>query len=495
MRSVARWLVDQARGRSGPRVARLFHRLLALVALDAWLSLAVQVGPLLSRRGLLPVAPFLEQARTAGLGAFDIPTLFWFGASDRALSLGAWAGVGLALAALLGFAPRLALAASTALYLSFVVAGRTFFSFQWDNLLLECGLLAVLLPRDRTRPWVHLLFRLVLFKLYFESGIAKWQSHLGDWQDGSAMTFYYETAPLPARLAWLAHALPAAWHHFESRATLVLELVVPFGIFAGRRARLATCALFTAFQIANAATANYGFFCYLATALHVFLLDERDLERATEFLCDRVKALRRIWRDRTTWPMPVSTRLGRILAALFSTAFVAISLCEGIVSFTRWERFADAVAPFERRWAPFRLVNTYHLFAHITRERIEPEIQTLDEDRWVAHDLRHKPGDLLRAPGYVAPHQPRLDFQLWFYGLGFRSGAPEYVVNLVDRVCRDPGAVEELFAAPLPRAPRAARIAYFRYHFTTPDERRASGAWWRREPLGATRPIDCAAPN
>ena len=86
----------------------------------------------------------------------------------------------------------------------------------------------------RPAPLVHFLFRLVLFKLYFESGVAKWQSDLGDWQDGSAMTYYYETAPLPTWLAFTAHHLPVWWHHLESRATLALELAVPFLIFGPR---------------------------------------------------------------------------------------------------------------------------------------------------------------------------------------------------------------------------------------------------------------------
>src|SRR5262249_35544629 len=141
-------------------------------------------------------------------------------------------------------------------------------------------LLATLLPRGRRAPWAHFLFRVLLFKLYVESGIAKWGSYLHDWHDGSAMTFYYETAPLPARLAWNAHALPASWHHFESWFTLFFELVVPFGIFLPRRGRLATLLVLTVFQIVNLATANYGFFCYLALALHLFLLDDRDVIRA-----------------------------------------------------------------------------------------------------------------------------------------------------------------------------------------------------------------------
>jgi hypothetical protein len=144
-----------------------------------------------------------------------------------------------------------------------------------------------------------------------------------------------------------------------------------------------------------------------------------------------------------------------------------------------------------RLFAPYRLVSTYHLFAAITRDRIEPELQTFDGSSWTPHDMLHKPGAEDRAPHLVAPHQPRVDFQLWFYGLSFQRGAPPYVVALLDRACHDPAAIQALYPGPLPEAPRAARMAFYQYHFTTPDERRATGAWWKRTWLGATRPLAC----
>ena len=137
---------------------------------------------------------------------------------------------------------------------------RSFLSFQWDNLLLECGLLGALVSPNKRVPWVTFLLRVALFKLYFESGLAKYQSPIGDWKDGSAMAYYYETAPIPTWLAWYAHHLPRAWHALESHITLVFELGVPFLIFAPRPARLVAFGVFSGFQLLNIATANYGFF-------------------------------------------------------------------------------------------------------------------------------------------------------------------------------------------------------------------------------------------
>jgi hypothetical protein len=481
---------------SGPDVARAFGMLFALISLVAWLSLGVQVRRLVGSHGLLPLADFVDAARAAGLAhASRLPTIFLWTQSDGALVAGVAAGVALSLAALFGLARRACFALSTLLYLSYVVAGRVFLGFQWDNLLLECGLLAAFLPANRGAPVTHFLFRALLFKLYFESGIAKWQSPLHDWHDGSAMTYYYETAPLPTALAFYAHNLPAWWHHLESRATLVLELVVPFAIFGPRRARLGAAVALTGFQVLNAATANYGFFCYLAAALHVFLLDDADLGRLRRFLLPHAApgaAPRR--------------RLARVAAGLGAAAYLMLSLAEGAFAFGGGGGepgpVLGALAPALELAETPRLVNTYHLFASITRERVEPEFQTLapgadeaDEGAWTGHDLRHKPGAPTRRPDFVAPHQPRLDFQLWFHGLSYRR-QPPYVHVLLERMCEDSAAVRPFFSdspSPLPEHPRAVRVVYWQYHFTTPAEKRATGAWWRRERLGATVPVRCAS--
>jgi hypothetical protein len=483
--------------------------------LGAWISLAIQIEALVGSRGLLPAAPYVEAVRAARQSWLDVPTIFlWLDPGDATLASGTLLGAALSVAALSGVAPRVCIGMSTVLYLSYVTVGRTFLSFQWDNLLLECGALAVFLPRDRPARWIHVLLRILLFKLYFESGIAKWRSPFGDWHDGSAMTFYYETAPLPARAAWFAHALPGSWHHLESWLTLVLELLLPFGIFGPRRLRLAVAASFTGFQIVNAATANYGFFCYLSAALHVFLLNEGDVLRARSWLrrrsvflsksMARVRLLRIRMRrlflrnGPAQGPMPgkeSSARRKRLRvggAAAVAGIYIAASL---LGPFVRFGSPRELPVPF--RWlssliSPLRLVNTYHLFAQITRERIEPELQvSTDGSTFFAVPFRYKPGDPLRAPGIVAPHQPRLDFQLWFYGLSFRRGMPPYVTALLDRVCHDPDAVQHFFPDPLPREAVAARMAFFRYHFTTPAERESTGAWWKREELGALTPLRC----
>ena len=166
----------------------MHDRLLAICALAAWLSLLVQVKLLIGSEGLLPIAPLVRSYEAVDRALFpSFPSFLVFFPSDTAIMAGAVLGVVLSLLALFGAAPRIAFALSAPLYLGYAVAGRELMSFQWDNLLVECLVLAAFVPRKRNSPGTHWVMRLLLFKVYFESGIAKAGSYLGDWFDGSAM--------------------------------------------------------------------------------------------------------------------------------------------------------------------------------------------------------------------------------------------------------------------------------------------------------------------
>lgn len=463
---------------SGPAVARVFHALLALHFLVAWSSLGVQVLPLIGPDGLEPALDhFARLAARQDLGMLDAPSPFWFGASAPALVGGCVLGGALALAAAAGLAPRVLLPLSALLYLGYAHAAPTFLSFQWDNLLIEAGLLAALLPRDRASPLAHLALRLLLFKVFFESGLAKWASPRGDWQDGSAMAAYYETAPLPTPLASLFHHLPAWWHTLESWWVVGFELAVPVAIFGGRRLRALALGVFATFLVMNFATANYGFFVPLAGTLLVFLLDE-----------SHARAVLRLARREPPPLAPAPSRSARTLTAMLVGGWVALSTLGGLA------RFADAdLAPGVRRAAAaWRAANSYHLFTSITTQRLEPEFQTsLDGQTWTAQALHHKPGPADRRPPLVAPHQPRLDFQLWFYALRWQRSTPRYVVRLVEGLCHAPQRVQTFFDTPLPSDARAVRIVFHDLRFTDGETRRATGRWWDRLEVGATRTLSC----
>jgi len=467
---------------SGPVVARLFHAALALVFVLAFASLRVQLAPLLGTDGLAPIAEQVAAARPGGWWA--TPTVFWWGAGDAALRGATTLGLVAGALALVGVWPRVFLAIATLLYLSFVSIGAPFLQFQWDSLLVECGVLALLLPRDRPSQAAHLLLLFVAFKLYFESGLAKAWSPLGDWWDGSAMSYYYETAPLPGPLAWFAHNLPGWWHALESRATLAVELVAPVLLFCGRRGRLAALVVLTGFQLVNLATANYGFFVWLALALHLFMLRDADLLRLYARLPGR-RVWRRVLLPREGARAPAWPRLRAALLGGFAVVYLALSLVTARVE------LGGAAGPWaaalQRHTGQLHVFNAYHLFAQITRVRVEPEFAAYEAGAWRTYDMFYKPGPLDRAPPLVAPHQPRLDFMLWFHGLRARRAPPGYVRRLLRMLCEAPERAQYFFATPLLARPSHVRVQYWRYAFTRPGE----PGWWRREPAAPELVMTC----
>ena len=168
------------------------------------------------------------------------------------------------------------------------------------------------------------------------------------------------------------------------------------------------------------------------------------------------------------------------------------SINSGWIAFGRGRaRHEGMLAELAEAYSELRVANVYRLFGHITRERIEPQLETWTDGAWHEADLWYKPGDPRRRPPYVAPHQPRLDFRLWFYGLSFQRGMPGYVARLLELVCDRPGHVQPLFADPLPAEPTAVRLSFHRYRFASLAEHERSGVYWTREALAALPPRRC----
>jgi hypothetical protein len=464
----------------GPLTARLYLRLLALVSLVAWLSIGVQLRLLIGAHGLLPIARLLDEARAQGVSFFAFPTLFWLGASDTALSAAVALG---AAASLYGtIRPgRIWLAFSLPLYLSVSIAAQDFCAFQWDYLLVEASFLALFLDPRRPSRAAILLPRLLLFKLYFESGLSKLLSPVGDWTSGSAMVSYFETAPIPTSLGRVFHALPLGVLHGISWATLVVELGVPCLAFGPRLARRVAFVVLGGFQLVNFLTANYGFFVPLSMILHIWLLDDETLARL------------RLGRLLSSEP---PTRLARRVALAALIGWSTLSLGEARLAFgdeppegSLRARFYDAFVAARAAWAPWRVADVYHLFASVTTQRDEVilDVKEQPEGPWRELVFRYKPGPLDRPAPYIAPHQPRVDFSLWFHGLNPRGRLPLYLLRLQHALCVSPDRVAPLFVSPPPAHAAAVRVRYARYRMTP----LGAAQPWSREDLFARPTMRC----
>ena len=448
------------------RVQWLFWRLLGAVYALAFGSLAVQIGGLIGANGILPAGRYLSAAGPAlGAGRFwQLPTVFWIGSGDLALGLACWGGVALALLVVAGVVQRIALIGCYVLYLSLVTVGQDFLSFQWDTLLLETGFLAIFLGASPLIVW---LFRWLLFRLMFLSGSVKLLSGDPTWRTLAALRFHYHTQPLPTPVAWYMERLPE-WFQPASVAMMFgIELVVPFLVFGPRRLRLLAAAAFVFLQVLILLTGNYAFFNLLAIVLCVPLLDDERLRR-----------------------VPASPSLarnparGRVVAALVAALLLLTGGSRFVAEFT-------GLDPYPARFAPqFYIANTYGLFANMTTVRHEIVVEgSNDGSQWRPYEFKFKPGEVDRRPPWVAPHQPRLDWQMWFAALGgYREN--DWFVNFLYRLLKGSPAVEGLLGSnPFPGAPpRYVRALLYEYTFTDWPTRRATGAWWKRAPAGLYLP-------
>jgi hypothetical protein len=164
---------------------------------------------------------------------------------------------------------------------------------------------------------------------------------------------------------------------------------------------------------------------------------------------------------------------------------IALALYATVAAFLRGVLPGPLAAP-HRLLAPFRIANAYGLFAVMTEARYEIEFQgSLDGERWVAYPFRFKPQDPREPPGIYAPYQPRFDWNLWFASLGPPEASP-WVLRVQARLLEGSPSVLHLFRAdPFGgRRPEKVRAVVWRYWFTDPATKRATGAWWRRRLVG-----------
>ncbi len=494
----------------------LLVRALGLIFLTAFISLWVQIHGLVGENGILPAGDFMrsaaayfDQTGETFNRYFRLPTLGWIAAGNLALHTYCLLGVLCSLLVVIGRAPAAALAGCWLFYLTLVGLGQDFLSFQWDVLLLEAGLLVALIaPWCRrlelgriSRPLLGiLLVRWLLFRLMLESGAVKWLSGDLAWRNFSALQFHFETQPLPHWLSWHVHHLPAWLLKAATLGMFAIELLVPFLIFAPRRLRLFAAGAFAVLQFGIIATGNYGCFNWLTLVLCLALLDDRAFRDSMEWLKRKMPALAKskagLWAGRTfnqgdetraadaPPAQPVSTsrleRIRRRVLIAYAVTVVLIGLAQLDNVFGSRSRSGGPVTWLRSKVEPFRVVNTYGLFAVMTTSRPELIIEgSLDGVAWRPYVFKYKPGPLARRPPIVPLHMPRLDWQLWFAALQ-EGNPPRWLGNFAQRLFeRSPDVLDLLANDPFPdQPPRYMRVLAFDYRFSNSSMRKNTGHWW-----------------
>jgi hypothetical protein len=224
-------------------------------------------------------------------------------------------------------------------------------------------------------------------------------------------------------------------------------------------------------------TGNYNFFNLLTMALCIFLFDDAALSR---ILPARVAA-----RAREQTPKP-----GRGATAA-ATALALIVVPAGLN--TIWQDFTRTNLPIAGELAeavsPLLIVNSYGLFAIMTTTRPEIIIEGSDDGQsWREYTFRYKPGPVANGLAWNIPHQPRLDWQMWFAAYGTFAENRWFERLMLRMLEGSPSVLALLGSDPFPEhAPKYVRAELFDYHFADPAmhaQTGQTGQWWVRRLKG-----------
>ncbi len=449
-------------------LARLaFQRGLALVYLVAFLVALHQFRPLLGERGLLPVPEFVRAVPFK-----RSPSLFHWRYSDRLFGAVSWTGVALSAAALAGLTDVLPLplamlvwAILWGLYLSIVNVGQTFYGFGWETLLLEAGFLAIFLGNATTAVPLPLiiLLRWLVFRVEFGAGLIKIR---GDdcWRDLTCLYYHHETQPMPNPLSWWFHHLPKPFHRAEVLGNHFAQLVVPFLLFAPQPIASLAALVIVGTQSWLLLSGNFSWLNVITIVLAFTALDGPLLGAV----------------------VPIATPATE-LPAWYAAVVILVTGLIVVLSYRPARNLLSRRQLMNYSFDPLHLVNTYGAFGSVTKERYEVSVEGTEDvvitpqTEWLEYEFKAKPGDLARRPPQYAPYHLRLDWLMWFAAMSSPMYHEWFVPFLGKLLEADGPTLRLLRTDPFEgRRPQFVRARLWLYRFTTPDERRRTGAWWSR---------------
>ena len=459
----------------------LLQRGMAAIYVIAFIAVLRQFKPLLGERGLLPVPDFLE-----GHSFREAPSIFCWRYSDRLLVVVAWTGLLVAICALCGVTEAGSVWISVGawlllwfLYLSIVNVGQQFFGFGWESMLLEAGFFTAFLGPSRMAPSILpvLMLRWMLFRTEMGAGLIKLR-HDPCWRELTCLYYHYETQPLPNPLSWYFHRLPTMFHRFAVVFSHFVQLVVPFGLFAPQPIASIAGGLIILHQLWLIISGNYAWLNWLTAILGLSAFSNQILGFVLR------------WNVPPLEPLPLAFRI--VLYGLsVATVLLSIEPVLNLLSKNQVMNFS---------YNRFHLVNTYGAFGRVGRDRYEIVIEgtterSITQDTlWQAYGFKAKPGDPVRRPPQVAPYHIRLDWLIWFLPFavtvtvsGIRVGRYDvwFLRLMQELLLGDPAILRLMGTNPFAeRPPVYLRALFYRYRFTGWQEKRETGAWWRRTLLG-----------
>lgn len=450
-----------------------FIRLLGFIYFFAFGAFIFQVLGLFGREGILPIKEYVTSFKMRfGNKSFKIiPSLFLFNSSDKALLSVVILGTCLSILLLFNVYPPLLLFLLYVLYLSIVSTGQEFLSFGWEMFLLELTVHAFFLSLSPLNPFIWISLNLQLFRFHFQGGIVKLLSRDPNWRNLTAVWYHYQSQPLPNTIAWFAYKLPLWFQKASTFIMFVAELAIPFLLFFNQpEIRLFVFACLFGLQFMIWFTGNFSFLNYLTAIFCIILIGDAYL-------------------------LPFFSMPQNIEPAFWVNFLVSIAGCTLIALqlMTVWNHLIIPNKIFSKilhAIQPFHLANRYGIFAIMTTIRYEVVIEgSNDGVNWKEYCFYFKPSEITRRPRRNSPYQPRIDWQAWF--LPFTNYASErWFQSFLYHILKGTKPVTSLLRInPFEnKPPRYVRALLYEYEYSTSEEKKNLGIWWRRKLVGHYSP-------
>jgi hypothetical protein len=326
----------------------------------------------------------------------------------------------------------------------------------------------------------------MLFRTELGAGLIKIRSD-PCWRDLTCLYYHHETQPLPNPLSRYFHSLPKLTHRAGVLFSHVVQLIVPFGLFAPQPVAAIAGGLIILHQLLLIVSGNYAWLNWLTVVLGLTAFSDPIL--------------------RAVLPVTVPALTAR--SAFHDSFLCALAGGVLILSIRPALNLLSSEQRMNFNYNSLHLVNAYGAFGSVTKERHEIILEGTDEavltpqTRWQEYQFKAKPGALSRRPPQIAPYHLRLDWLMWFLPFSVHisahgvvvPGYERWFVRLVQKLLQGHKPILKLFKQnPFPeQPPRYIRAELYRYRFTTRQEHKRTGAYWVRTRIGEYLPPTGAA--
>lgn len=492
----------------------LFMRCLGFVFLIAIGQLYWQVLPIAGTQGISPVQYKLQQvSRDYGpvKKSLLFPTLLWINASDGFLRMmiiiGTISSLFVIYGGILSF-PALLLC--WLIYLSLDIAVGL--SYPWDSVLYEAGFLALFLPHLQAlpdskvealpHPALAWAYRFLLFRLIF--GFGKFKFWKSNWRDQGYFRSFMVNIPLPSYGAWYLSRFPSWFFLGVLYLTFIVEILSPPLIFLGPGPRLITAILVVTLMLSIWLISNFGFFNLITIVICIPLLDTK-----ASILDIPVHAGNVQLHHILIYLVVSVVTVGGLLNLIFNSwcTFTWLHWPSALQVPSKWIR---GLLAFYRNILRFRITHSYGVFPSESTPPIKwvPVFEgSSDGIHWQEYEYRFMATNEYSPPRFIAPYHPRLDHAIFYDSYGTNDsnfswsliggGFPyEFahttaVESIMQRLLEGSPAVESLFrksAFNQKSPPKWVRLYFYRFEPTSLKERKLTGKWWHRKPVGIHLP-------